>query len=262
MESPKRLETLLPVRSRIIARREEAPETVTIALDREFPRAAPGQFIMVSAIDGEVPISLAGEALITFKRVGRTTGKLYGLSMGDFVGIRGPYGNSWPGNYDDYLLIAGGIGIPPIRFFIDKYLGRKNMTLLYGARSPSDIIYKDLVLEEWPRKANVLVTVDRGDASWRGNVGVVTTLLGKVELRRGMAALIIGPEIMMAHAVRGLINMGMEVHNIYLSLERHMECGVGFCGHCNIGKHYVCVDGPIFRLSDVRDELSREGWSI
>ncbi len=160
-----KLETLIPLRSRIVSRKEESLDTVTLGFDRSLPSAMPGgQFIMASTTDGEVPISLAGgENLITFKRVGRTTGKLHGLGVGDFIGIRGgPYGNSWPSKYDSYVILAGGIGIPPIRFFMDRYAGRKDITLLYGARNPSEIIYRELLMEEWPRKANVLVTVDRG----------------------------------------------------------------------------------------------------
>ncbi|GGP20302.1 oxidoreductase [Thermocladium modestius] len=257
-----KLETLIPLRSRIVSRKEESLDTVTLGFDRSLPSAMPGQFIMASTTDGEVPISLAGENLITFKRVGRTTGKLHGLGVGDFIGIRGPYGNSWPSKYDSYVILAGGIGIPPIRFFMDRYAGRKDITLLYGARNPSEIIYRELLMEEWPRKANVLVTVDRGDEGWRGNVGVVTSLLNKVKLRSGEAALIIGPEVMMMHAVKDLLGMGMDPGDVYLSLERHMECGVGFCGHCNIGKHYVCVDGPIFSYKEIKGELAREGWPV
>ncbi|MEO8512442.1 MAG: FAD/NAD(P)-binding protein [Ignavibacteria bacterium] len=229
----------------------------------------PGQFNMLYAFGiGESAISISsdslkkGSILHTIHKVGYVTNVLSKLKKGDIIGLRGPFGSSWPLEEikgKDICIIVGGIGLAPLRPAIYHILkNRKDygkFTILYGARSPRDILYS-VELESWKKKYDVQieVTVDRSDSSWRGYVGVVTTLMDYVELNpENTRALVCGPEIMMKFAVDELIKNGMIEKDIYLTLERNMKCALGFCGHCQYGPSFVCKDGPVFSFSKVTD---------
>ncbi len=231
---------------------DETQDVFTLEL-RAKTYARPGQFyeLSVSGI-GEAPISVASSSSenlkFTIRKIGSVTNAIYKQNE---IGIRGPYGNNWPYNdYDDIIAVAGGIGIPPIRSLMWELNGNKNLWIVYGARTPSDLVYK-YEYEQWNGLGNVVLTVDRGDQHWTGNVGLVTQYIDKVPLNRKFGAFVIGPPIMMMNTVKKLIELGLKEENIFLSLERRMECGFGVCGHCNVGHYYVCEDGPIFRYSDV-----------
>jgi len=240
--------------------RMETEDTYTMVFQKKTDSHA-GQFYMVS-VDGvgESPISVAsgyGNPLtFSIKAVGSVT--RYIMDHRDIeIGLRGPYGNEWPWKGADHIVaIAGGIGIPPIKALIEDMESKGNLddlTVLYGARSPGDIVYKNEI-EAWKKKLDLQITVDSGDASWNGHVGVVTTLIPGVKKFNGGRAFVIGPPIMMKFSVQELIKQGFRPENIYLSLERRMECGIGVCGHCNLGQWYVCEAAPIFRYSDVMNE--------
>jgi NAD(P)H-flavin reductase len=240
--------------------RMETEDTFTISFDRENTGHA-GQFFMVSRAGiGESAISIAsghGKRLeFSIRAVGSVTRSIMNEPYLP-TGLRGPFGNSWPWRgYDSITAVAGGIGIPPIRSLVEEMDAEgssSRLTVLYGARSPSDIVYSDL-LENWRKMVDFRITVDRGDANWNGKVGVVTTLISDIKYTGSSAAFVIGPPVMMKFSVIRLKEIGFMDENIFLSLERRMECGIGVCGHCNIGRFYTCEDGPIFRYSDVRNE--------
>jgi len=237
---------------------QETGDTYTIVLD-ETSKAEPGQFFMLSVPGaGEAPISVASgtgrELEFTIRSVGKVTSA---IRERDRIGVRGPYGNAWPyDKYENILAIAGGIGIPPVRSLIERMIDKgrgEQLEVLYGARTPEDIVYYSLI-DSWSSNMRMRLTVDRGNTTWKGNVGFVTSLIGKSESPRNSAVFIIGPPLMMKNAVAEALKSGFREDRIFLSLERRMECGIGVCGHCNIGHYYVCESGPIFPYSSVKQE--------
>ena len=270
MENP-----YLPRLAVIVGEREEAPNVRTFRLklkDEEAMKSfafTPGQFLEVTVFGyGEAPFSVSSSPLvrdyleITVRAVGTVTKALFELGEGGLVGIRGPFGRGWPledMKGENLLLIGGGIGIAPLRPVIEFVLANRSdfgdVVLLYGARTPEDIVYKE-ELERWSEHLDVRVTVDRADASWRGRVGVVTKLIDEVELNpKETFSLQCGPPIMMHFATRKLVEKGFPKERIYFSLERLMKCGMGFCGHCMVGGKFVCRDGPVFNLCEVENIL-------
>lgn len=234
----------------------------------------PGQFNMLYCFGiGESAISISSDPQKprtihhTIHRVGTVTGALSRLKKGDFIGVRGPFGSDWHVNEIkgyDILIAAGGIGLAPLRPVIYSLLRHRKdygkIYILYGARSPLDLLYR-VELEEWNKKleVNVLTTVDRGDSSWKGNIGVVTNLFHYVKLdARATAAFICGPEIMMYYALQEALDFGIEEDKIFLSLERNMKCAVGFCGHCQYGPKFICKDGPVFSYPQIIDLFNKK----
>ncbi len=228
----------------------------------------PGQFNMLYAFGvGEVPISISGDPafvspiLHTIRAVGPVTKALRKLRPGDTVGVRGPFGNHWPvaeaaGN--DVVILAGGIGLAPLRSALYYFLNHRekfgSIVVLYGTRTPDDILYRK-ELERWRSRfdLNVNVTVDRAAAGWHGQVGVVTTLIGRATFDPvNTIALICGPEVMMRFTVIDLQKRGVDLENIYVSMERNMKCAVGLCGHCQFGPKFICRDGPVFRYDVIQ----------
>jgi len=267
-----------PMRTRVYAvrrTRRETPDVLTLELepgvDGEIEASAPGQFNMLYAFGvGEVPISVSGDPggsgrlVHTIRAVGATTRALCDLRRGDPVGVRGPYGSSWPvteAEGRDVLVVAGGIGLAPLRSAFARILARRDrygrVSLLYGARSPRDVVFEE-DLRRWRSRFDVEVeiTVDHAVGPWRGHVGVVTTLLDYAPVEPDdCVAMLCGPEIMMRHVARDLGRRGVDDDRIHVSLERAMECGVGLCGHCQLGGELVCRDGPVFRWDRVEPLL-------
>jgi NAD(P)H-flavin reductase len=256
---------------------KETHDTFTLTLEpgdgKPLPAFAPGQFSMLSVLGvGELPISISGDPnepgrlLYTVRSVGKATNALVNLKPGGTVGIRGPFGTTWPldaARGKDVLIVAGGIGLAPLRPVIHEVLRHRDdyvrLMLLYGARSPRDLLYRKQ-LAEWARLADtqILTTVDYGGVNWRGYVGVVTTLFRYVRLHpAGTVAMVCGPEIMMRYVIREFEKRGLPDSQVYLSMERNMKCAVGFCGHCQLGPYFVCKDGPIFSYEQMRPWLER-----
>jgi NAD(P)H-flavin reductase len=252
-----------PVPCRIRSVERELDDTFT--LDLEPPgdgwSFAPGQFTMLYAFGvGEVPISISGDPgdpsrlVQTIRAAGSVTDALTSVSPGDVVGVRGPFGTSWPTKAvegGDLLIITGGIGLAPLRPAILEVLEHRdrydNVTLLYGARSPSDLLFAD-ELQAWRGRfdLDVLITVDHGDRVWRGPVGVVTSLIGRASFDPETAtAFVCGPEIMMRFTLQDLERKGITDDRMYVSMERNMKCGIGLCGHCQLGRFFTCTDGPV-----------------
>ena len=256
---------------RIVRRDWETNDTVTFELEpfaNVAPKVcAPGQFNMLYAFGiGEVPISVSGVgsgegAMVhTVRAVGPVTKALVKAQIGDMVGLRGPFGTSWPvaeAKGRDVLLIAGGLGLAPLWSTLDVLSKQSReygeLTLLYGARSPDGLLYRN-GLEDWSNSSdvNVLLTVDIAQAQWPGNIGPVTSLFPGAPFDVGNGiAMICGPELMMRFAVAALESMGMEQERIYLSLERNMKCAVGLCGRCQYGPTFICKDGPVVRYDRI-----------
>lgn len=227
-------------------------------------RFAPGQFNMLYVFGvGEVPISISGDPARpellshTVRAVGTVTEAICRLGPGGVLGVRGPYGTHWPVEEavgGDVVIVAGGIGLAPLRpvvYHILSQRGRyRKVALLYGARNPNEIVYRR-ELSRWAERpdVNVHITVDKPAVGWEGNVGVVTTLISKVEFDPQVTvAMICGPEIMMRFTVMDLQKRGIPEKKIYISIERNMRCGIGQCGHCQVGPYFVCKDGPVFRF--------------
>jgi sulfite reductase subunit B len=228
----------------------------------------PGQFVEISVMGvGEAPISISssptrdGTFQLAVRKVGDVTNTLHNLKEGAFVGVRGPFGNGFPLEAlqgKDILLVAGGIGLFPLRSLIQYILDRRKdfgkVILLFGARSPAERLFLD-ELDAWSKNPNIEFqeTVDRGDTTWKGNVGVITTLIPKVQFDpRKTMAVVVGPPVMFRFVIGELKKRDLADENIIMSLERRMKCGVGKCGHCQINGVYVCQEGPVFTLAQLR----------
>lgn len=253
----------------------ELSDTFTMELVAEGGRPfafKPGQFNMLYVFGiGEVPISISGDPadrsklIHTTRAVGAVTKALDAMKAGDTLGVRGPYGTAWPVEAaygQDLVFVAGGVGLAPLRPAIYHAMANRErfgrVVVLYGARTPEDILFKK-ELERWRGRfdMDVGVTVDRATGKWGGNVGVVTKLVA----RGGFdplhtTAFVCGPEVMMRYVGQELERKGVAPDSIWLSMERNMKCGCGLCGHCQWGPHFVCKDGPVFRYDRVIDMFS------
>lgn len=228
----------------------------------------PGEFVMVSVMGfGEVPISVSSgpsdgpDFDLCVRAVGNVTNALTGLTEGVEVGIRGPMGNGFPMEHlkgRDLLVVAGGIGLVPLRSAIEAILRDRgdygSLTVLNGARSPEDMVYRQM-LQEWEARddIDVRMTIDQPHADWDGHVGVVTTLFPDLDISpQDTTAIVVGPPVMYRFVIIECLNKGIADHEIILSLERRMKCGVGKCGHCQINNKYVCIDGPVFSYAELK----------
>jgi NAD(P)H-flavin reductase len=225
----------------------------------------PGQFNMLYAFAaGEIPISVSGDPLQqdtlvhTIRSVGPVSRALCVLKKGASVGVRGPYGTGWPVDTvrgRDIILIAGGIGLAPLRPVVYVIGSRREeygrVWLLAGARTPKDLLFAR-ELERWRKKLriDVQVAVDSAGPDWHGHIGFVTTLIARARFDPSNTSIMIcGPELMMRNAARDFVHRGVDREQIYLSIERNMKCALGFCGHCQFGPEFICKDGPVFPYS-------------
>jgi NAD(P)H-flavin reductase len=259
---------LTPVPYRVADRLRETADTWTLALEPlagEAPAIAPGQFMMVCPFGiGEVPISVSGPpnrpgpVVLTVRSVGAVTHAVCRSEPGAILGLRGPFGNSWPIDAaagGDVVVVAGGIGLAPLRPVILQTLEQRadydDVTLLYGARTPDDLLYPEQ-LDAWRHALGVDVTVDAAGEGWNGRVGVVTKLVATAPLHPARTtAFVCGPEVMMHFAIEALLARGVAANRIHVSLERDMRCGVGLCGHCQLGPTLICRDGPVYAYDEI-----------
>jgi len=261
---------MAPAPFRVVRRRRELSDTWTLELEPvagERLRVEPGQFTMLYAFGiGEVPISVSGEIggplVHTVRAVGSVSQAICASQPGSVLGVRGPYGNAWPVESvlgSDVVVVAGGIGLAPLRPAVYEVLRRRGgfgeVALLYGSRTPADLLFgKELQRLRGRFDIQVDVTVDAADEGWHGKVGVVPKLIGGARFDPDSAvALVCGPEIMMHFTARALLERGIPAERIYISMERNMRCGLGHCGHCQLGPTLICRDGPIYRY----DEMER-----
>jgi NAD(P)H-flavin reductase len=235
---------------------------------------APGQFSMLHIAGvGDLPISISGDPEVrrqltyTVRSVGLATQALVSRHPGEIVGVRGPFGTAWPlesARGKDLLVIAGGIGLAPLRPAIYRVMQDREqyvrLIVLYGARGPRDLLFRK-ELDSWARLPDtlVLMTVDYGGLQWKGRVGAVTTLFRHVRLHADRTVVLIcGPEIMMRYVIGELAdNRGVPAPSIHLSMERNMKCAIGLCGHCQYGPYFICKDGPVFSYDKLRPLLNR-----
>ncbi len=230
----------------------------------------PGQFVQVSLFGiGEAPISICsspsrsnGAFELCVRNVGDLTSKMHALNVGDTLGIRGPFGRGFPMSRfrgKDVLFIAGGLGLAPLRSVIYEAIdhrGKYNrIIILYGARSPQELLFRDEINGfNWVDDIEMFTTVDRGDGKWRGEVGFVNGLLKKVPINpHNTVAVVCGPPVMYQFIIDDLARLGVAEHDIWLSFERHMKCGVGKCGHCQINHIYACLDGPSLSYTEIKN---------
>lgn len=264
-----------PHLARIKSVRDEAEGIKSFKLEFEDSKLGelfdyrPGQFIEVTVFGiGEAPFSITSSPVnkgyleISVAAVGEVTRALHLEKEGGLVGVRGPYGNGFP--FDevtdrDILFVGGGIGLAPLRSLINQMFAYRDnfhkITILYRAKTPQLLCFRE-ELEAWGkmRDSEVLLSVDIPDEGWKGNIGVVTSLLPKVNIDVGKTtAFVCGRPAMTRFTIQVLISMGFAEDNIITSMERRMECGLGKCGHCSIGKTHVCLDGPVFRYRQLKE---------
>jgi NAD(P)H-flavin reductase len=248
----------------------ESPTIKSFVVKTEKPfKFETGQFVELTLPgEGEAPFTPSSSSKeteqmeITIMEAGRVTALLHKCGKGQAVGIRGPFGNGYPVDElvgKEVYIVGGGVGLAPIRSLfltlIDRIKDFKKIVCRYGAKTPDDFIYKKTLFGPWQNIDGVemKLTVDNANGDWKGNVGVVTTIMqpGDVDIKNA-AAVVCGPPIMMKYATIKLLDFGFAPSQIYLSMEKNMSCGVGKCGHCMIGKYYVCKDGPVFKYEQIK----------
>jgi NAD(P)H-flavin reductase len=267
---------MLPRRFRVTSTRRDTHDTRTLelaSLDGEPLGFAPGQFTMLLAFGvGEVPISISGDPAHpevlrhTIRDVGSVSHALAAAPVGSVIGVRGAFGTGWAveqGRGGDVVIVAGGIGLAPLRPAILQVAAARadygRVLLLYGARNPEEILYAE-EHRGWAEQhgLDVEVIVDRGAHAWRGRVGLVTQLVERAEFDAANAlALVCGPEVMMRHSARALVHRGVAPERVRLSMERNMKCGVGLCGHCQIRELFCCLDGPVLGFDRLEPLMTR-----
>ena len=268
---------MVPVLAKVTRRIPELADTVTLEVEAAgWQGFAPGQFNMLSVFGvGEIPISISGpvsdstKIVHTIRDVGAVSKALAGLRAGAMLGLRGPYGAPWPvaaAKGRDVVVIAGGLGLAPVRPIIYELMENRadygKVTLLYGAREPRDILFAP-ELAGWRARLDfgVEVTVDRAGHEWHGHVGVVTALLRGADFDpANTTAFVCGPEIMMRFVIDELMRAGVPEHQVYLSIERNMQCAAGLCGRCQYGPYFACKDGPVFRYDRVASLFHVQGF--
>lgn len=260
-----------PINAQIVDIINESPTIKSFVIQPDHPFSfKTGQFVELTLPgEGEAPFTPSSspnqtdQMEITIMKAGRVTGLLHACKKGQPVGIRGPYGNGYPVEKfagKEVYIVGGGVGLAPIRSLlltlIENITEYKRVVCRFGARTPEDFIYKDSLFGQWPKidGLEIKFTVDKANGQWKDNVGVVTTILkeGDVNINDAVAV-VCGPPIMMKFASLDLVKKGFKYEDIYLSMEKNMSCGIGKCGHCMLGKYYVCKDGPVFTLDQVKD---------
>jgi len=260
-----------PINGEIVDVIDESPTIKSFVVVTEQPfRFDTGQFAELTLPgEGEAPFTPSSspddteKMEITIMVAGRVTKLLHQCEKGQKVGIRGPYGKGYP--LDEFVgrqvyIVGGGVGLAPIRSLFLSLIHRikdfQSVVCRFGARTPDDLIYKESLFGPWQRIEGVdmKLTVDQADDGWQGNVGVVTSICQPTDVDvNNAAAIVCGPPIMMKFATLRLLEFGFAPKDIYLSMEKNMSCGIGKCGHCMLGKYYVCKDGPVFTYEQIKD---------
>lgn len=265
----------LPKEAEIVSHRKMTSSETHFILklkNGEKMEYSPGQIVEAGLLGyGEIPLGFSSSPTqteknglfeIVIRQVGKVSKALCSLKEGDSITIRGPLGKGFPiqeFENNDVLIIAGGIGLCPtrsmIKYILDKREKFKHFYLFFGSKTPSEQLFQE-DLEEWRVSDGIeyLETVDKVDKNWKGHVGVITTLFKEIKgLSPNTRVIICGPPVMYKFVIRELEKFSISFENIFVDLERRMKCGVGKCGHCQINDKYVCIDGPVFRLSEIKN---------
>ncbi len=275
MEADPHLPRSAVIRERI----QESPTVFTLRVQMEegSPRPfrfSPGQFNMIGVFGvGEIPLSIVSDPLDvdffdhTVRVLGRVTQAMSRLVPGDRLSVRGPFGNGWPMDEKrgrDIVLISGGLGCAPLVSVVNYVLRRRGdfgtLTVLHGVKNPGDLFWKDRFdrLNEG-EGTRAFLTSDTGGPGWEGSVGPVTDLIPHLPLTPRTSAKICGPEPMMIATIKMLVERGIPEDELWISMERNMQCATGFCGHCQLGELFICQSGPVFRYSDMKTRLGIRG---
>lgn len=263
-----------PITAEILEVVTETPTIKTFTVEpKEDIGFKAGEFMEVTVPGvGEAPFtpssspSVKGKIDFTIMNVGKVTDAIHKMDKGAIVGLRGPFGkgyplDAWKGK--EILIVGGGVGGAPLRALFLALVERlddfKKILYCYGARTPQDIVYKNQIMGEWqkldPKKIELRLTVDEGDATWKGKVGVVTTVVKDLGLDLSNSiGVVCGPPVMMKFGTFTLVELGFPDNVIYLSMEKNMSCGIGKCGHCMLGEYMVCKDGPVLTYDLVKDK--------
>jgi NAD(P)H-flavin reductase len=260
-----------PINGGIVDIIDESPtiKSFVVVLEETF-KFETGQFVELTLPgEGEAPFTPSSSPSdtkkmeITIMKAGRVTALLHECQKGQKVGIRGPYGNGYPVDKftgKEVYIVGGGVGLAPIRSLfltlVEKIQDFKSVVCRFGAKTPEDFIYKNTLFGSWQQinGVDIKLTVDQATGDWNDNVGVVTTILKPDDVNISNAVSVVcGPPIMMKFATLKLLEFGFKPEQIYLSMEKNMSCGVGKCGHCMLGKYYVCKDGPVFTYDQIKD---------
>lgn len=269
VESPQ-VNIYRPIRAKVLDVIAETPTIKTIRFKPdELFTFRTGQFVELTIPGvGEAPFtpsskpSIKDTMEVSVMRVGKVTQKVHELKRGDVIGVRGPFGAGYPMDRfkgGEILVVGGGCGFAPLRSlmytFFDLEGQFKALFFRGGCKNPSEFLYRQEI-ESWVtrRDLNMMLTVDKGDETWKGNVGLVTTILDNVNVNRKSGFVVVcGPPIMMKFVTKKLLEMGFAEDRIYLSMEKNMSCGLGKCGHCRIGTYYACKDGPVFQYDKIKN---------
>ncbi|MFC1807471.1 FAD/NAD(P)-binding protein [Candidatus Omnitrophota bacterium] len=270
MHSHKTENPYRPIRAEVIETIKETPTIMTVRYKPDEPMSfKTGQFVEITIPGvGEAPFTPSSKPSqtdifeVTVMKVGKVTEEVHKLKKGDIIGVRGPMGKGYPlDKFKDkeVLVVGGGCGFAPLRslmYSLFEMSGEfKSLFFRGGCKSPSELLYRD-EMKAWHDRddLNMRLTVDKGDDSWKGNVGVVTTILDDVKMDyQNAIAIVCGPPIAMKFSTFKLLDMGFKDENIYLSMEKNMSCGIGKCGHCRIGIYYACKDGPVFTYDQIKE---------
>ncbi len=263
---------MTPVPHRVVGVVAETPDAVTLTLEPVAGALAairPGQFVMVWAFGvGEIPISVSGAAgggrvALTVRAVGAVSDAIVASLPGDLLGLRGPYGTAWPieeATGRDALVVAGGLGLAPLRTAIEALAGAgpTRLTVVMGAREPAQVLFADDLRRWQSLGVDVHVTVDTADRAWDGSVGTATELVARLGEHHDVV-FVCGPELMMTSAARAAVLLGTDPRQVWVSLERNMHCGIAHCGRCQLGALLLCRDGAVVRWDRVTELLRERG---
>jgi len=255
--------------AKILEKIQESPDTYTFRIECEDENFKPGQYNMIYYFGiGEAPISIASyeDKILehTIRAVGDVTNHIDSLKEGDFIYYRGSYGNFWDLNLaygKQLVLLSGGLGFAALKWIMEEAIKKKNnfqnILSLYGSKNYDSLLYKNNY-ERWFSEIDFIITLDKPDSRWKGNVGLITELIKKSYIEKDAVIFICGPDPMVKFCVIELEKKGVSLQNIYVSMERHMKCSVGTCGHCMFGPYFVCKNGPIFKYSDIKPFFERK----
>ena len=258
------------IEGKILKVYQENYNTITVFVEINLKDPRPGQFVMFYAIGrGEAPITIAdykdGFMVNTIRIVGDVTGYFDKAKEGDSIYLRGPYGNLWPIDKafgKNLFIVSGGLGLAATRWILEEVLKQKhrfkNVISLYGAKSYDDILYREKI-EEWEKEIDFKTILNTGNERWKGKVGLITDLINDTDIDSNSVVFMCGPDPMVNAVIEILKSKGVKKENIYISLERHMKCAVGTCGHCMIGPYFVCKNGPVFNYKEIEYFYTKKG---